>query len=84
MVSFSPMNSDNLPPAEKKRHESFRTFGGFKNFAEADDEVRAYWWSRTPAERMEALEDLRIAVYGEEAINAKVARVYGPIETRRN
>jgi len=67
-----------------RQHERFRTFGAYRNFAEADAEVRAYWLSRTPAERMEALEDLRIANYGEEAINARVARVFGPIEPRRS
>jgi hypothetical protein len=60
-----------------KRHENFRAFGGYKSFADADAELDAYWRSRTPEERMVALEELRIANYGEETINARVSRVFG-------
>ena len=66
-----------------KRHENFRTFSK-TNFAEADAELRAYWQSRTPQERMEALEDLRIANYGEAIINAPVQRVFGVPEPRQS
>jgi hypothetical protein len=66
------------------RHENFRTFGAYKNFAEADAELRVYWQSRTPQERMEALEDLRIANYGEATINARIPRVFGVPEPRRS
>ena len=65
-----------------KRHEAYQHFGAYKSFAEADAELRAYWLSRTPAERMEALEELRIANYGEEAINARIPRVFGVPEPR--
>ena len=65
-----------------KRYENFRTFGK-TSFAEADTELRAYWQSRTPQERMEALEDLRIANYGEAIINARVQRVFGVPEPRQ-
>jgi hypothetical protein len=67
-----------------KRHEHFRTFGAYKNFAEADAELRAYWHSRTPQERLEALENLRIANYGEATINARIPRVFGVPEPRRS
>jgi hypothetical protein len=67
-----------------KRHENFHTFGAYKNFAEADAELRAYWQSRTPQERLEALEDLRIANYGEATINARIPRVFGVPEPRRS
>jgi hypothetical protein len=67
-----------------KRHEKFRVFGAYKNFAEADAELRDYWQSRTPQERMEALEDLRIANYGEATINARIPRVFGVPEPRRS
>jgi hypothetical protein len=67
-----------------KRHEHFRTFGAYKNFAEADAELRAYWHSRTPQERLEALEDLRIAIYGEATINARIPRIFGAPEPRRS
>jgi hypothetical protein len=66
------------------RHESYQTFGAYKTFAEADAELRAYWQSRTPQERMAALEDLRIANYGEERINARIPRVFGVPEPRRS
>jgi hypothetical protein len=64
-------------------HESYRTFGK-TTFAEADAELRAYWQSRTPQERMAALEELRIANYGEERINARIPRVFGVPEPRRS
>jgi CMP-2-keto-3-deoxyoctulosonic acid synthetase len=67
-----------------KRHESYRTFGAYKSFAEADAELRAYWQSRTPQERMEALEELRVLNYGEETINARIPRVFGVPEPRRS
>jgi len=70
-----------MNPAEK--HPAYRTFGS-ASFAEADEELRRYWRSRTPAERLEALEDLRIAIYGEEVINAKVQRVFGVPESCRH
>jgi hypothetical protein len=66
-----------------RRHESYRTFGACKNFAAADAELRAYWQSRTPPERMEALEALRISNYGEATINARIPRVFGVPEPRR-
>ena len=68
-------------PASK--HESYRTFGAYRSFAESDAEVRNHWWSRTLEERMEALEELRIRVYGDEKINARISRVFGVPEPRR-
>ncbi len=67
----------------RRRHEPFRRFGAYGGFAEVDAELRAYWWSRTPRERMEALEALRILHYGQEAIDARVSRVFGVLEPRR-
>lgn len=69
------------PVTPKPRHEVYRSFGKF-TFAEADAELKAYWWSRTAAERMEALEELRIRNYGEEAINSRIPRVFGVPEPR--
>jgi hypothetical protein len=66
-----------------KRHENYRTFGAYQSFAEADAELRAFWQSRTPLERLEALEELRIANYGEETINARIPRVFGVPEPRK-
>ena len=66
-----------------KRHEAYRNFGS-QSFAEADAALRKYWWSRTPTERMEALEESRIRNYGETAINARIPRVFGVPEPRRS
>jgi hypothetical protein len=73
-----------LNSGAKPRHAHFRKFGAYRNFAEADTELRAYWQSRTPHERMEALEELRIANYGEATINARIPRVFGVPEPRRS
>jgi hypothetical protein len=69
--------------SSSRKNERFRAFGSHRSFAEADAELRAYWHSRTPQERLEALEDLRIANYGQEAINARIPRVFGVVEPRR-
>ena len=75
--------SDSVLTRGAKRHERFRAFGGYANFTEADAELRAYWHSRTPQERMEALEQLRILNYGQEAIDARIPRIFGVLESRR-
>ena len=67
---------------DPKRHLPYRSFGAYRSFAEADAELRKYWWSRTPEERMEALEELRIQIYGEATINARIPRVFGVPEPR--
>ena len=41
------------------RHPEYHDFGSH-TFAEAEAELRDYWWSRTPEERMEAVEELRL------------------------
>jgi hypothetical protein len=76
-MSVPSSENDKVP-----RHAQFRAFGAYENHAQADEELRAYWHSRTPAERMEALEELRIRIYGEEAINARVQRIFGVPEPR--
>ncbi len=40
------------------------TLETFDSFAEADQADREYWWSRTPAQRLRALEELRQLNYG--------------------
>ena len=65
-----------------RKHENYRSFGS-QTFAEADAALREYWWSRTPAERMEALEESRIRNYGEDAINARIPRVFGVSKPRK-
>jgi hypothetical protein len=66
-----------------KRHKAYRHFGS-QSFAEADAALRKYWWSRTPEERMEALEESRIRNYGEAAINARIPRVFGVSKPRQS
>jgi CMP-2-keto-3-deoxyoctulosonic acid synthetase len=60
----------------------YRTFGAYQSFGEADRELQHYWPSRTPKERMEALEQVRILNYGAETINAQIPRIFGVPELR--
>jgi hypothetical protein len=62
----------------------FCKFGAYKNFAEADAESRAYWQSRTPEERVEALEALRILNYGQVTIDTRIPRDFCAPEPRRS
>lgn len=77
MLSSPEMDNEAPSPTGAKPHEQYRNFGGNNSFTEADAELRAYWWSRTPQERMEALEELRIRIYGQEAIDAKIPPIFG-------
>lgn len=70
-----------IPASPPSKHPQYQTFGA-QSFAEADRELRDYWWSRTPEERLEALEALRIRIYGQEKIDAGVQRVFGVPEPR--
>lgn len=63
-------------------HEAYRTFGAYDTLEQADVELRSYWWSRTPEERWAALEQLRTRIYGEEALNSRIQRVFGVPEPR--
>jgi hypothetical protein len=63
-------------------HEGYRTFGAYASLEQADAELRSYWWSRTPEERWAALEELRTRVYGEEAFDTGIQRVFGVPEPR--
>lgn len=65
------------------KHAAYRHFGSYRSFAEADTKLREYWWSRTPAERMAALEEARIRNYGADAINARIPRVFGVSKPRK-
>jgi hypothetical protein len=42
---------------------------------EAAQEDREYWWSRTPEERLQHVEEVRIKNYGEDVINQRLQRV---------
>lgn len=45
------------------------------SFEEAEERDRAYWRSRTPEERMEALEVMRRIFYGEDRCTGRIERV---------
>jgi len=46
------------------------------------EERRAYWHSRTPAERLEAMEELRRINYGEDATAGRLQRLLEVIERK--
>jgi hypothetical protein len=43
------------------------TLTEFSSFAELEQDNRAYWHARTPAERLAHMEELRVLNYGDEA-----------------
>ncbi len=48
-----------------------------------DDDARAYWQSRTPEERLAALEFLRQVIYGYDPLTDRMERVLEVAELRR-
>jgi hypothetical protein len=48
----------------------------FTTFDEADADDVAYWMSKTPSERIEAIEYLRRWLYGEDQVDARLQRVF--------
>ena len=53
------------------------TFQVFSSFAEADEADRQYWHSRTPLERLEALELMRQSAYGyQDPTASRLERVF--------
>jgi hypothetical protein len=48
--------------------------------AAAAEEDRAYWLSRTPAERLAHVENLQELNYGSEALNQRIQRVLTVLE----
>ncbi len=50
-------------------------FEVFSSFEEAEAADRAYWHSRTPEERLQALELMRQSAYGYDQANARLQRV---------
>lgn len=45
-----------------------------RSFEEAEAETRAYWRNASPAERLNALEELRKPFYGEDQIGGRLQR----------
>lgn len=55
----------------------------FSSFEEAEIEEKAYWLSKTPHERLEALELMRQSAYGYENPNSeRLQRVFKIIERK--
>jgi hypothetical protein len=52
------------------------------DLAQADSDDIAYWKSRTPAERMEALVTIRRVLYGEAAVTGRLQRVLEIVERK--
>jgi hypothetical protein len=50
-------------------------FEVFSSFEEAEAADRAYWHSRTPAERLQAVELMRQSAYGYDPASARLQRV---------
>jgi hypothetical protein len=51
-------------------------FRVFSSFEEAEAADRAYWHSRTPSERLIAVELMRQTVYGYDPATARLQRVF--------
>jgi len=51
-------------------------FEVFSSFAEADAADRTYWHSRTPEERLLAVELMRQSAYGYDPATARLQRVF--------
>jgi hypothetical protein len=48
----------------------------FTTFDEADADDVDYWMSKTPTERVEAIEYLRRWLYGDDQVDARLQRVF--------
>lgn len=62
-----------------KKNAQFAVFS-LSTFEEAQRDDRAYWWSRTPQERMAALEKLRQMNYDYDPASDRVQRVFEIVE----
>ena len=58
---------NDLPPLDK-------TAFSIVNLDEADEADRQYWWSKTPQERLQAVEIYRRMVYGHDRTTARLQR----------
>jgi hypothetical protein len=63
-----------------KREKVNRKAFSVTDLAQADSDDIAYWKSRTPAERMEALVTIRRVLYGEAAVTGRLQRVLEIVE----
>ena len=60
-----------------------RTAFQVTTFAEADRDDRAFWFSRTPVERLQHVERLRELNYGPEVVDQRLQRVLAVLERPR-
>jgi hypothetical protein len=71
---------------EQRRRDGMLTYTSFASFEDADEADRRYWLSRTPIERLEALEAIRAMNYGyseEDQTQQVFQRVYRAAELAR-
>ncbi len=60
-----------------------RTAFSVATLSEASDET-AYWWSKTPEERLQAMEWMRQVNYGYDPTSARLQRVLDYVELDRS
>jgi hypothetical protein len=59
-------------------------FKVYSSFEEAEAADRAYWHSRTPAERLTAVELMRQNVYGYDPATARLQRVFEVVQLKES
>ena len=59
-------------------------FKVYSSFEEAEAADRAYWHSRTPAERLTAVELMRQSVYGYDPATARLQRVFEVVQLKES
>jgi len=65
---------------DKNKSAERRTVIAVRSFDEAEKMDRDYWWSRTPQERMAAMERLRQMNYDYDPVTDRVQRVLEIVE----
>jgi hypothetical protein len=69
-----------MEESPEKNHRVNRMAFSVTDFVQANSDDSAYWKSRTPAERMEALAIIRRVLYGEAAVTGRLQRVLEIVE----
>jgi len=65
---------------DKNKSAERRTVIAVRSFDEAEKMDRDYWWSRTPQERMAAMERLRQMNYDYDPVTDRIQRVLEIVE----
>jgi hypothetical protein len=47
---------------------------------DGEDDAKQFWWSKTPQERLQALEFMRRVIYGYDPLTARFQRVLEVVE----